>query len=134
MDGTFLLSLCGLSPLIHISFGAGMGSISTNKKTVIMIKKYPITEAVVLFCFNFPNYHDVIKYISEHQETCSYDHLLAKWEKFADVYSPAEAWLRFYMDCNEEIREAMTDYIIEEFAPRTGNFNLDELMEMNSVL
>ena len=106
----------------------------TNKNTVIMIRKYPITEAVVLFCFNFPNYHDVIKYISEHQETCSYDHLIAKWEKFADVYSSAEAWLRFYMDCDDDIREAMTDYIMEEFAPRSGNFNLDELMEMNSVM
>lgn len=96
--------------------------------------KYPITEAVIVFCFNFPNYHEVIKWISEHQNTCSYDHLLAKWEKFADVYSSAEAWLRFYMDCDEDIREAMTDYIMEEFAPRSGNFNYKELTAMNSVM
>lgn len=136
MYGWHISSIVPLTKLskIHIGFATDMGSIINQQKTVIMIRKYPITEAVVLFCFNFPNYHDVIKYISEHQETCSYDHLLAKWEKFADVYSLAEAWLRFYMDCDEEIREAMTDYIMEEFAPRSGNFNLDELMEMNSVM
>ena len=94
---------------------------------------YPMTEAVILFTFNFPNYHEVIKYISERQETCSYDHLLAKWEKFADVYSSAEAWLRFYMDCDSEIREAMTDYIVEVYAPKCGNFDEDELEAMRTA-
>ena len=96
--------------------------------------KYPVTEAIVVFCFNFLNYHEIIKWISEHQKSCSYSHLLRKWEMFANVYSPAEAWLRFYMDCDEDIREAMTDYIMEEFAPRSGNFNYKELTAMNSVM
>ena len=93
---------------------------------------YPMTEAVILFTFNFPNYHEVIKWIAEHQHVCSYSHLLAKWERFADTYSSAEAWLRFYMDCDAEIREAMTDYITEVFAPKCGNFDYEELMAMNS--
>lgn len=94
--------------------------------------KYPVTEAVIVFTFNFPNYHEVIKWIAEHQHVCSYDHLLSKWERFADTYSPAEAWLRFYMDSGDEIREAMTDYITEVFAPKCGNFDYEELMAMNS--
>lgn len=93
---------------------------------------YPMTEAVILFTFNFPNYHEVIKWIAEHQHVCSYSHLLSKWERFADTYSSAEAWLWFYMDCDAEIREAMTDYITEVFATKCGNFDYEELMAMNS--
>ena len=95
--------------------------------------KYPVTEAVIVFTFNFPNYHEVIKWIAEHQHVCSYDHLLAKWERLADTYSATEAWLRFYMDCDAEIREAMTDYITEVFAPKCGNFDDDELKAMNEA-
>lgn len=93
---------------------------------------YPMTEAVIVFMFNFPNYREVIKWIADHQNVCSYDHLLSKWEQFTNTYSPAEAWLRFYMDCDTEIREAMTDYITEVFAPQCGNFDYEELMAMNS--
>lgn len=95
--------------------------------------KYPVTEAVIVFTFNFPNYHEVIKWIAGHQHVCSYDHLLAKWERFADIYSPDEAWLRFYIDCDADIREAMTDYIVEVFAPQCGNFDEDELEAMRTA-
>lgn len=95
--------------------------------------KYPVTEAVIVFMFNFPNYYEVIKWIAEHQHVCSYGHLLSKWERFADTYSAAEAWLRFYMDCDTEIREAMTDYITDVFAPKCGNFDEDELEAMRTA-
>lgn len=95
--------------------------------------KYPVTEAVIVFTFNFPNYIEVIKWIAEHQGVCSYGHLLAKWEWLADTYSSAEAWLRFYMDCDAEIREAMIDYITEVYAPKCGNFDDDELEAMNKA-
>lgn len=95
--------------------------------------KYLMVEAVAFFTFNFPNYHEVIKWISEHQNVCSYDHLLAKWERLADTYSSAEAWLCFYVDCDDDIRKAMTDYIVEVFAPKCGNFDEDELEAMRTA-
>lgn len=94
--------------------------------------KYPMAEALVVFCFNFPNYHEVIKWIADHQHQCSYEHLLNKWEHFADVYPSSEAWLRFYMDCGDEIREAMVDYIVQVFAPRCGNFDDEEVVAMDT--
>lgn len=95
--------------------------------------KYPIMEALVVFVFNFPNYHEVIKWIADHQHGCSYEHLLEKWEKFADIYSPSDAWLHFYMDCTDERREAMVDYITKVFAPKCGNFNDDELAAIDKA-
>lgn len=92
-----------------------------------------MVEAVIVFAFNFPNYHEVIRWIADHQHRCSYEHLLQKWEHFADVYSPVEAWLYFYMDCDADIRESMTDYIVEVFAPKSGNFNEDELETMDKA-
>ena len=49
------------------------------------------------------------------------------------VYSSAEVWLRFYMDCDSEIREAMTDYIVEVYAPKCGNFDEDKLEAMRTA-
>lgn len=95
--------------------------------------KYPVTEAVIAFVFNFPNYIEVIHWIAEHQHVCNEEHLREKWEDFADHYSSAEAWLRFYMDCNAEIREAMVDYITQIFAPKCGNFNDDEIAAMSNA-
>ncbi|MFW5563392.1 MAG: hypothetical protein ACOCNX_00695 [Prevotella sp.] len=95
--------------------------------------KYPLTEAVVVFCFNFPNYHEIIKWIADRVKRCSYEHLLEKWEHFADVYSPADAWLHFYMDCDSYHREALTDYITEVFAPSCGNFTDDDLAAMDEL-
>lgn len=95
--------------------------------------KYPVIEAVIVFVFNFPNYHEVIHWIAEHQHVTNEEHLREKWERFADLYSPAEAWLYFYMDCDAEIREAMVDYITEVFAPKCGNFDNDEIEAMNNA-
>lgn len=95
--------------------------------------KYPMAEAVVVFCFNFPNYHEVLHWIAEHAKGCSYEHLLEKWEGFADVYDGASAWLHFYMDCDATHREAMTDYITQVFAPTCGNFNADELQAIDNA-
>lgn len=104
-----------------------------NKPNKTMKVKYPTTEAVVFFVFNFPDYHEVIHWIAQHQHVCGEDHLREKWERLADVYSSAEAWLRFYADCDTEIREAITDYITEVFAPNSMNFDPDELRAMNTA-
>lgn len=92
-----------------------------------------MAEAVVVFCFNYPNYHEVIKWIAEHQHGCSYDYLLGKWESLADIYSGAEAWLRFYQELDPERREALVDYITKVFAPQCGNFDDDELKAIDTA-
>lgn len=95
--------------------------------------KYPLIKAMIFFTFNYSDYREVIHWIAEHQHTCNEDHLRAKWMHYANTYSSAEAWLRFYTDCNEDIREAMVDYIVQVYAPKSKGFDDKELTAMNTA-
>lgn len=83
-----------------------------------MEAKYILIKSFVLFTMNFPPYEEVIKWVAEHQHQCNYEHLKTKWEQFAKFYSTSDAWLWFYVDCGDEVREALTDYVTNVYAPK----------------
>ena len=74
--------------------------------------KYLTMELVMYFFMNFPPPEEVINWIAQHQHVCNEAHLLDKWNEMAP-YRSAEAWIRFYLEMDEEIREAMVNYITE---------------------
>lgn len=73
--------------------------------------KYHAINQLVFFLYNFPDYHEVFDWISKHENVCGKDHLIYKWKGYCESYgNPEEAWLRFYLDCDAEIRRALIDY------------------------
>lgn len=79
--------------------------------------KYLITKNVILFCFNYPSYEEVIDYMMTHPKShTTREHLIDAITYYLERYSGAEAWLLFFCYLDGVNQEIFTDYICEIYA------------------
>lgn len=92
-----------------------------------METKYLAIKMAMYFLYNFPPYREVIHWIYEHQNQCNEQHILDKIEDaFKHTNSSVEAWTRFYLECDDQLRKAFVDYICEVYAQKSMHLSDDE--------
>lgn len=73
---------------------------------------------VAYFCFNYPDYREVIEWIYQHQtydNFCNKEHLLNKFEELMDIYKGAELWMRFFCELDGDHQTILADYITQVY-------------------
>ena len=72
----------------------------------------------IMFCMNYPNPKDVIKWVCDKtQKGWLYDHYYAKFCHICKTVGSHGAMNTFYCDCDKDIREALVEYAITVWAP-----------------
>lgn len=94
--------------------------------------KYPMADATIFFMFNYGDYKEVIHWIAQHQKIYTEDYLRSQYEKFWHNVEPALAWLDFYVASDVEVREAMVQYITDVYAPRSREYEPEELEKIQN--
>ena len=81
-------------------------------------QNYLAVKAWVFFCFNFNSPYAIIKYICEKTGRKDLiDHLNDKFEAIYVRVGSRSAMNVFYTELNYELRDALVDYAIKEYAP-----------------
>ena len=77
------------------------------------------TKIWVMWCFNYDCPETFIRHICEVTEK-NYlkDHLLAKWSYFYETFGCQSAMNNFYVELDEDLKNALVDYAINVYGPR----------------
>lgn len=86
--------------------------------------KYLLAKIIIYFLYNYPDYKQFCHKIFLRQTHCNEQHILSKIEDaFAHTNSGVEAWTRFYLECDDELRKAFVDSVINDYAGKGDLFN-----------
>ena len=72
----------------------------------------------IMFCMNYPNPKDVIKWVCDKtQKGWLYDHYYAKFCHICKTFGTYGAMNTFYCYCDKDVRKALVEYAITVWAP-----------------
>jgi len=72
----------------------------------------------VMFCMNYPDIEDVLKWVCEKtKKTYLYDHYKNKFYNLYKIVGSHGVMNTFYCDCDEDVRNALVEYAITVWSP-----------------